>query len=115
METIQVTGTLPKIAPGDLAAFKRIAKQAMDIVKSESTTLQYDWFFNADETQCVVRETYANSDAALSHLGNLAELLGPLVQLSGGVELQIFGNPSPQLREALASMQPTVFGFFQGK
>lgn len=61
------------------------------------------------------RETYANSDAVLAHLGNLGELLGRLIPLGGGIELELFGSPSEQLRDALAAMNPTVFTYLQGK
>ena len=65
MEQIQLTATLPNIEPGNLAEFKELAARALEITRGEETTLQYDWFFSDDETKCVVRETYANSDACL--------------------------------------------------
>ena len=114
-DKIQVTATLPNIAPADRATFKELANKAIDIAKTEPGTLQYDWFFNADETSCVVREAYANSDAVLAHMGNLGELLGQLAELGGGLEIEAFGNVSPQLLEAAAALQPVIYGFFQGK
>ena len=69
MEQIQLTATLPSIAPGNLAEFKELAARALELTKGEATTLQYDWFFSDDETKCVVRETYANSDANLAAHG----------------------------------------------
>lgn len=115
MEQIQITATFPKIAPGDLAEFKRLAAQALEITKGEAAALQYDWFFNGDETECVVRETYENSDAILAHMANLGELLGKLAEAGGGLKIEAFGPVSPQLAEAAAALQPTVYGFFQGK
>lgn len=112
---IQITATLPKIAHGDLAEFKRLAAQLLERTKGEAGALQYDWFLSADETKCVVRETYQNSDAVLAHMANVGELLGRLAELGGGLEIEGFGPVSPQLAEAAAALHPTLYGFFQGK
>lgn len=117
MEHIQLTATLPNIAPSDLAKFKELAAQALELTQGEATTLQYDWFFSDDETKCVVRETYENSDAVLAHMGNLGELIGKLAELGGGLEIEAFGTPSAELLAAAAAagLQPTAHKFFQGK
>lgn len=78
-----MTAKYPNIAPADRAAFKELVKKDIDIATTEPGTLQYDWFFNVDETSCVVREAYANSDAVLAHMGNLGELLGQLAEFGG--------------------------------
>ena len=115
MEQLQLTVTFPKIAPDSLDEFKRIAGEGLKVAADESGNLQYDWFFNADETACVVRETYENSDAVLTHLGRVADILGPVVQLGGGIEIEIFGDPSAQLLQALEAFNPTCYSYFQGK
>jgi quinol monooxygenase YgiN len=115
MEQIQLTGTLPNIAPENLAEFKERAARALPLTEGEATTLQYDWFFNDDETKCVVRETYANSDAILAHIANMGDLIGKLADLGGGVEIEVFGDPSPGLVDAAATFGPTIYRFFQGK
>src|SRR5580765_6562062 len=111
VEQLQVTGTFPNISPADLAEFKQLAAKALELAKGEATTLQYDWFFSDDETKCVVRETYASSDAVLAHMANLGDLLGQLAQLGGGVHIEAFGTPSAQLLEAAAALQPKLYGF----
>ena len=115
MEKIQVSAVFPNIAPADLAAFKQVAAAALELTIPEPGTLHYDWFFSEDETKCVVREVYANSDAMLAHLGNVGELLGRLVELGGGLEPEGFGSPSAELAEAIAPFNATMYGHFQGK
>ena len=86
MEQIQLTATLPNIAPGNLAEFKESSPHsASEITKGEGTTLQYDWFFSDDETKCVVRETYTNSDAVLSHMANVGRSCSGSSPSSGAV------------------------------
>ena len=77
--------------------------------------MQYDWFFSDDGGRCVVREAYASSDAVLEHLGHVGPMLGRLVELGGGLELEVFGEPSQALSEAIAAFDPAVYSYVQGK
>jgi quinol monooxygenase YgiN len=115
VERIQITATMPDIKPDDLAEFKQIAAQALQLTKGETGVLQHDWFFSSDKTKCVVRGTYENSDTVLAHMANLGELIEKLAQLGGGLEIEAFGTLSPQLAEAAAARHPIVYEFFQGK
>jgi quinol monooxygenase YgiN len=115
VERIQITVTFPKITPDNLGEFKRLAGEALKIAADEPGVLQYDWFFNADETACVVRETFESSDAILGHLGRVGDILGPVVQLGGGLEIEMFGSPSAEVLQALEAFSPTCYSYFQGK
>jgi hypothetical protein len=106
MTHLQVTARL-KIHEGKLNEFKDLAAQCLVAVKErEPGALQYDWFFNDDNTEYVVRERYA-------HLGNIGELLGKLM-LVADISLEVFGNPSQELRAAIAAMNPKIYSFYQG-
>ena len=115
MDQIQVSAVFASIAPGDLAEFEQVAAAALELTTPEPGTLHYDWYFSADATTCEVRETYADSDAMLAHVGNVGELLGRLVELGGGLEGNVFGSPSAALAEAIAAFDPTMYRHFQGK
>jgi hypothetical protein len=68
MDALQVTARLA-IHEGKLEEFKELAAQCMQLVRErDSGTLQYDWFFNDDHTECVLRETYKDSGALWSTL-----------------------------------------------
>ena len=92
-----------------------VAAEALERTIPEPGTLHYDWFFSEDETKCVVREIYADSDAMLAHLGNVDDLLGRLIELGGGLEPEGFGRLSAELAEAIAPFNPTLYAHFQGK
>lgn len=115
MKQLQVTATIPRIPSDNLSEFKRLAGEALTVTAEDPGVLQYDWFFNADESKCVVREIYADSDAVLTHLGMVGELLGKLIEVGGGMEIEVFGDPSDALLEATAALQPTIYAYFQGK
>ena len=48
----------------------------MDIVRSKDPgTLQYDTFFNEDESECIVLERFRDLDALLQHGANIGDEL----------------------------------------
>ena len=65
-----------KIHPGKLEDFKQAAARCLSLVKEKDTdTLQYDWFLNTEQDECIVRDAFQSSDALLTHLSNLGEVL----------------------------------------
>jgi len=48
-----------KIYDGKLEEFKRLQSQCMQVVRTKDTgTLQYELYFNEDQTECLVLERY---------------------------------------------------------
>ena len=61
---------------GDVEEFKRLSAQCMEIVRTQDTgTLQYDTYFNDDETECIVIERFRDSEALILHGQNMAPLM----------------------------------------
>jgi quinol monooxygenase YgiN len=115
MKEIQITAKF-KIHKGKVAEFKKIASDCIVAVGEKEKgkgALQYDWFFSPDNLECVVRETYSDSNAVLAHMGNVGEMLGQLLGMSD-FELEIFGNPSEELQKAGAALNPKVYSFYKG-
>ncbi len=110
-----MTTTIPRIPSENLDEFKRLAAEALKVTAEDPGVLQYDWFFNEDASKCVVRETYADSDAVLTHLSLVGDLLGKIVEVGGGMEVEVFGDPSDALLKATEALQPTIYSYFQGK
>ena len=112
MGELQLTARFT-IHEGKLDEFKGLARQCMEVVREkDSGTLQYDWFINAEGTECVVRERYRDSDAVLEHAANLGELLGRFMGVSDP-DIEIYGSPTDALIEGLAALQPRVYGAYQ--
>ncbi len=112
MSQLQVTARLA-IHDGNLEAFKSIAAECMASVREkDSGTSQYDWFFNEDQSVCVVRETYASSEAVMEHIGNLGDLLERITG-TADLNLEVFGEPSAELVEASKGLSPTIYSAFQ--
>ncbi len=115
MTHFQVNATFPNITPETADEFADVAAEAMTAIRGEPDTLRHDWFLSDDGARCVVREVYTGPDAFLAHLAAAGPLLGRLVELGGGLELEMFGEPSAALREAVAAFGPRTYRFSQGK
>jgi quinol monooxygenase YgiN len=115
MKEIQINAKF-KIYSGKVAEFKKIAADCVVAVAENEKgkgAVRYDWFFNPEETVCIVREIYTDSNAVLPHMGNVGELLGQLIAMSD-FELEVYGNPSEELQKAAAALNPKVYSFYQG-
>jgi quinol monooxygenase YgiN len=91
---------------GDVDEFKRLSAQCMEIVRTQDTgTLQYDTYFNDDETECIVIERFRDSDALIQHGENLAHLNDAIIA-TGSVSGELLGRPSAELRSRFAPDGP---------
>ena len=98
-----------KFLPGKLEEWKRLTEQAMEIVRTrDSGTLQYEIFFNADESEAIVFECYRDSDAALEHFANIGHLMAPLME-TATITGELLGTPNDQIRKNLTGDQPKLF------
>ena len=89
--------------------WKRLTEQALEIVRTNDTgTLQYEIFFNADESEAIVFERYRDSDAALEHFPNIGDLMAPLMQ-TATVTGELLGTPNAQFRANSTRDQPKLF------
>ena len=96
---------------GKVDEFKRLSAQALEIVRTkDSGTLQYDVYFNDDESECVVLERYRDSEAAMQHASNLGDIFGAVLDTVTVVHGEILGEASPELRANLAGSEvPVLF------
>ena len=100
-----------KFHEGKVEEFKRLSAQAMEIVRTkDSGTLQYDTYFNDDQSECVVIERYRDSEAAIEHAANLADVSAAVLATVSVVHGELLGEPSEELRAKLADMEvPQLF------
>jgi quinol monooxygenase YgiN len=96
--------------PGKVEEYKRLSAQAMDIVRAKEvgSTLEYAIYFNEDESEAVVIERYASSEALLEHGANMSAV-SPAVLATAIVEGELLGEPSPELHAKLTGPEPELF------
>ena len=98
---------------GKLEEFKRLTAQCMEIVRTKDTgTLQYDVYFNDDQSECVVHERYRDSNALIEHAGHLGDIT-EAIAATGSVSGVLLGEPSAELRAMLADSDVRLFTPYQ--
>lgn len=105
------------IKEGKLDAFKALVKEISSIVeRNEPNAKSYQWFFNDDETKCVVTEWYSNQEAALAHLNEegATKILPKLLETADVTRLEIYGDPGKEVKERLEKFGAKNFNFFAG-
>src|SRR5918993_2895031 len=98
-----------RFQPGKVEEWKRLSAEAIAIVRTRDTgTLQYEIFFNEDESEAIVFERYRDADAAIEHFSNIGHLMEPIMA-TASVTGEVLGTPNAKMRELLAKGGPTLF------
>ena len=114
MSELQCVARL-KIRDGKLDEFKRLAAECVEVVRAKDTgTLQYEFYLNNDNTECLVLERYRDSQGLLDHQKNLGETMAAILRTCSGSG-EICGTPSPELIERLKGSPVQVYEPFLAK
>jgi quinol monooxygenase YgiN len=96
-----------RIRPGKLDEYKRLCAEAMEIVRTQDTgTLQYEIFFNEDESEAITFERYRDADAAVEHFARISHLMAPLMTTATFTG-EVLGMPNPKMQ--LGKGEPRLF------
>jgi quinol monooxygenase YgiN len=102
-----------KFREGELEEFTRLAAQCMEIVREKDTgTLQYDIYFNDDQSEAIVHERYRDSQALIEHAAHLGDLSEAIVA-TGFVFGVLLGEPSAELRAIMTDSAVHLFTPYQ--
>jgi quinol monooxygenase YgiN len=93
--------------------FKRLSAECLEIVRTKDVgTLQYDTYFNDDESECIVLERFRDSDALILHGQNMAPLMESIMA-TGTVSGELLGDLSEELRAQMAESPVGLFTLYQ--
>lgn len=100
---------------GKVDEFKRLSAECLEIVRSKDPgTIQYDTFFNADESECIVLERYVDSAALIQHAVNIGDEMMAAILATASVHGELLGDPSPELRANFSDDGPVqIFSRWQ--
>ena len=95
-----------KFHEGKLEEFKRLSAQCMEIVRAKDTgTLQYDTYFNHDQSECIVLERFRDSEALIEHAAHIGDLTEAILA-TGSVSGELLGEPNAEVRANLGEGGP---------
>jgi quinol monooxygenase YgiN len=103
-----------KLHEGKLDEFKRLSAKCMEIVRTKDTgTMQYDIYFNDDQSECIVLERYRDSEALIEHAAHIGGDLMEAIVATGTVSGELLGELSAELRANMAGGPVRLFTPFQ--
>jgi quinol monooxygenase YgiN len=114
METIRIIATFTAMRPENLGRFKATVLELTQLVADEEGTLEYSYYLDTTETQCLMIESYAEPEALSAHMANVGHLLGPLFESGGSVDVNILGDAPESLIEATKDFRPTMYSLLAG-
>src|SRR5437764_605491 len=98
-----------KFHPGKVEEWKRLTEEAMKIVRTKDRgTLQYEIFFNENESEALVFERYRDADSAIEHFANISHLM-EAIMATASVTGEVLGTPNAKMKEMLAKGGPKLF------
>lgn len=104
-----------KIKPGQLETFKRLAEGlSTDTQATEPHTFSYEWFLNADQTECWITELYADSQALLEHASHVIDRFRMIASANEIADFVVLGPATPELRTAVQTLGAKVLERFTG-
>ena len=99
---------------GKVEEFKRLSVRCMEIVRTKDTgTLQYDTFFNDDETEAIVLERFTDVQALIDHGANIGDEMMQAILETGECFGELLGDVPAEMKADLAGGPVQVFGLYQ--
>jgi quinol monooxygenase YgiN len=102
---------------GKKEEFQKLAEDMSNIVRrSEPGTRKYEWFLNDKGNKCIVIESYNSSTAGIAHAKGeaITKVLSQILKIAKISRFEVCGNPSKELLEELADVNPSVYRFVDG-
>jgi quinol monooxygenase YgiN len=97
--------------------FKKLIREMSYAVETnEPSTLVYQFYLSGDGTKCMVHESYVDSEAVLSHNESSASktILPRIFNIAKLNTLDVYGNPTNELKKLLASFNSQIFNLYTG-
>jgi hypothetical protein len=99
------------IEKGKIEEFKKLILDMSRMVENnEPDTINYQFYLNRSETMCLVHETYTNSDSTVAS----KTILPKIFNIAKINRLDVYGNPSEELKKVLTSFNSQTFNLFTG-
>jgi len=103
------------VLEGRLDDARELMTEMVESTRAEPGTLSYEWFLHEDGTQCHIHDRYADSDAALTHLGNFGSKFAERFLQCFAVDgVSVYGEPSDEVRAILDGFGSVYLGTFGG-
>ena len=103
------------VKPGELESLKALLGDLAESSRAEPGTLVYEQSINDANDLVQSYERFADSAAALTHLGTFGEKFGERFWAAvTPTALWVYGSPSDEVKQVLNPFNPVYMGHFGG-
>jgi quinol monooxygenase YgiN len=103
------------VREGRLNDVRPLMNEMVAATREEAGTIGYEWFLSADGKTCHINERYADSDAAMVHIGNFGSKFAErFLACFKPTSFCVYGNPDAKARAALNGMGVTYLEWLGG-
>ena len=104
------------IREGRLEDFRALMGEMVSATEAnEPGTQVYEWFLSDDGSACHIYERYADSSAAMTHLGAFdANFAGRFLECAEPTAIAVYGEPSAEVRGVLDGFGAAYLSPFGG-
>ena len=91
------------VVEGKLDELKSLMAEMSDATKAdEPGALNYEWSLSADGSECHILERYADSDAAMVHMGNFGSKFAKrFMSVLAPTRCRLYGKPNEAVQKAM--------------
>jgi quinol monooxygenase YgiN len=103
------------VRDGRLDEARNLMNEMVASTRKEPGAQGYEWFLSEDGKICHLNERYADSEAAMAHLGNFgSKFADRFLACFEPTSLSVYGEPSAEARAALDGFGATYLGWLGG-
>jgi quinol monooxygenase YgiN len=103
------------VRDGRLDDFRTLMREMVESTQAEAGALVYEWFLSEDGKACDLYERYADSTAAMAHLGTFgSQFAERFLACVEPTAFHVYGDPSPEVRSVLSGFGAVHYGWFGG-
>ena len=103
------------VLEGRLDDGRALMTDMVESTRAEPGTLGYEWFLNEAGTEAHMKDRYADSAAAMFHLGNFGSKFAErFMECFAVTGFFVYGEPNAELRAAIEGFGPVYLGTLGG-
>jgi quinol monooxygenase YgiN len=102
------------VKEGRLAGLKEHFKLMIEMTSKEPGALCYDFWLSEDEARVFIHERYTDNDAALAHVQNVGDHLGPFLDAIEMDPIVILGPVNDEVKGVFAAFGAGYTTFLGG-
>ena len=104
-----------EIKSGQSEAFATLMSEMVaNAQNNEPNTLNYEWSTNAEGTVCHIYERYLDSAAVMTHMKGFEPFASRFFEVFKPLRFSVYGSPSPEVKGALAALNPSYLQLAAG-